>query len=73
MTKKTLKFNVDEDHSGFEKVSVKPTKNFDLEDDINDIEGFSLLTSDQLRNMLENEILTDDQKYLINKILSARK
>lgn len=73
MTKKTLKFNVDEDHSGFEKVSVKPTKNFNLEDDVDDIEGYSLLTNDQLRNMLEDEVLSEEQETKIKKILSARK
>lgn len=70
MVKKTLKFTIDEDHTGFEKVNIKPTKIFKLEDDAND---YLPLTDNQLKKLLENEQISENEKVLINKILSSRK
>lgn len=73
MAKKTLKFNVDEDHTGFEKVRVTPTKVFDTDENIlDDIEGYSLLSNDDLKLKLEEDPLTPEQIKKIKAILKSR-
>lgn len=73
MPKKTLKLSIDEDHTDFEKWKITPTKTFEMDDfDISDDDGYTLLSSDDLRYKLEHEKLTEDQIKKIKHVLASR-
>ncbi len=73
MPKKTLKISIDEDHTDFEKWKVSPTKTFDMEDfDISDDDGYSLLSTEDLKYKLEHEKLSEEQIKKIKHVLSTR-
>lgn len=73
-TKKTLKFDLDDEkHSDFQKVRVVPTKVFHIEGvEDEDIYGYSLLSTKDLKYKLSYESLNDDQIRIIKKIIKYR-
>ncbi len=74
MPKKTLKLSVDEERTDFEKFKVAPTKTFDMDDfDIEDDDGYALLSTSDLEYKLEHEKLSEEQIKKINRVLSSRK
>ncbi len=77
MSKKTLKFNSEEEHIDFEKTRVQPTKLFDVDElDFNQKENFNPIfaemSTEDLNYKLEYEDLTDEEIFQIKVILKSR-